>query len=87
MAAEGGVLWLLALGMAACSLTSARLGVHFALKRRSRFIRVVLLCIVIALVIKLAYDQFVQGPRANLIRAAPSEIRSASGQPGSDRRP
>jgi hypothetical protein len=33
-------------------------GVHFVLKRGSRFIRVVLLCVVIALVVKLAYDQF-----------------------------
>lgn len=56
--AEGRVLWLLGLGMAACNLTGARLGVHFALKRGSRFIRVVLLCVVIALVVKLAYDQF-----------------------------
>ncbi|MEU7898750.1 hypothetical protein AB0B45_38575 [Nonomuraea sp. NPDC049152] len=40
------------------NLTGARLGVHFALKRGSRFIRVVLLCAVIALVVKLAYDQF-----------------------------
>jgi hypothetical protein len=31
---------------------------RFALKRGSRFIRVVLLCVVIALVVKLAYDQF-----------------------------
>jgi uncharacterized protein len=58
LAAEGKVLWLLGLGMAACNLTGARLGVHFALKRGSRFIRVVLLCVVIALVVKLAYDQF-----------------------------
>jgi uncharacterized membrane protein YfcA len=42
----------------ACNLTGARLGVHFALERGSRFIRVVLLCVVIALVVKLAYDQF-----------------------------
>jgi len=33
----GGVLWLLGLGMAACNLTGARLGVHSALKHRSRF--------------------------------------------------
>jgi hypothetical protein len=32
--------------------------VAFTLKRGSRFIRVVLLCVVIALVVKLAYDQF-----------------------------
>ena len=54
----GQVLWLLGLGMAACNLTGARLGVHFALKRGSRFIRVDLPCVVIALVVKLAYDQF-----------------------------
>ena len=41
-----------------CNLTGARLGVHFALKRGSRFIRVDLPCVVIALVVKLAYDQF-----------------------------
>lgn len=58
LAAEGKVLWLLGLGMAACNLTGARLGVHFALKRGSRFIRVDLPCVVIALVVKLAYDQF-----------------------------
>ena len=58
MAAESKVLWLPGLGMAACNLTGARLGVHFALKRGSRFIRVVLLCVVIAMVGKLAYDQF-----------------------------
>jgi hypothetical protein len=33
------------------------------------------------------YHQFAQWPRANLIRKAPCEIRSASGRPGSDRRP
>lgn len=76
-----------ACGMAACSLTGARLGVHCALERGSRFIRVVLLCVVIALAVKPAYHQFPQWPRANLIRKAPSEIRSASGRPGSDRRP
>lgn len=58
LATEVKILWLLGLGMAACNLTGARLGVHFALKRGSRFIRVVLLCVVIALVVKLAYDQF-----------------------------
>ncbi|MEU0517491.1 hypothetical protein [Streptosporangium sp. NPDC006007] len=44
--------------LAACNLTGARLGIHFALKRGSRFIRVVLLCVVIALVVKPAYDRF-----------------------------
>jgi uncharacterized protein len=56
--AGGHVLWLLGAGMAVCNMAGARLGARVALKRGSRFVRVVLLVVVFALLAKLARDQF-----------------------------
>jgi uncharacterized membrane protein YfcA len=58
-AAQGHVLWTLGLGMAVCNITGAQLGARMALKRGSGFVRIVLLCVVAALVAKLGYDQFI----------------------------
>ncbi|MEW9529526.1 sulfite exporter TauE/SafE family protein [Microbispora sp. NPDC049125] len=58
-AAQGHVLWALGLGMAVCNIAGAQLGARMALKRGSGFVRIVLLCVVAALVAKLAYDQFI----------------------------
>ncbi|MGY0236054.1 TSUP family transporter [Longispora urticae] len=55
---RGHVLWGLGLGMAACNIVGARLGAGTALKRGAGFVRIVLLVVVVALVLKLGYDQF-----------------------------
>ncbi|WP_067126789.1 sulfite exporter TauE/SafE family protein [Microtetraspora malaysiensis] len=55
---QGHVLWGLGLGMAVCSIAGAQLGARMALRRGSGFVRVVLLCVVAALVLKLGYEQF-----------------------------
>jgi uncharacterized membrane protein YfcA len=56
--AQGHVMWALGLGMAACNIIGAQLGVRMALQRGAGFVRVVLLCVVTALVLKLGYEQF-----------------------------
>jgi len=56
-AAGGHVLWLLGAAMAVCNMAGARLGARLALRRGSRFIRVVLLVVVFALLAKLTWDQ------------------------------
>ncbi|MGI5488538.1 sulfite exporter TauE/SafE family protein [Microtetraspora malaysiensis] len=55
---QGHVLWALGLGMAVCNVAGAQLGARMALRRGSGFVRVVLLCVVTALVLKLGYEQF-----------------------------
>ncbi|WP_369206259.1 TSUP family transporter [Streptomyces sp. PU-14G] len=55
---QGTVLWGLALVMALCNMTGAFVGAHMALKRGSGFVRGVLLVTVVALVGKLAHDQW-----------------------------
>jgi uncharacterized membrane protein YfcA len=57
-AAQGHVLWAVGLAMAVCNATGAQLGARMAIKRGAGFVRVVLLCVVAALVLKLAYEQF-----------------------------
>ncbi|WP_405085351.1 TSUP family transporter [Microbispora sp. NBC_01389] len=57
-AAQGHVLWAVGLSMAACNIAGAQIGARMALSRGSGFVRAVLLCVVAALVAKLAYDQF-----------------------------
>nr|WP_240940154.1 TSUP family transporter [Planosporangium flavigriseum] len=57
-AAQGHVLWLAGLGMAVFNIAGARLGAATALRRGSGFVRVVLLVVVIAMVAKLALDQW-----------------------------
>jgi hypothetical protein len=57
-AAQGHVLWAVGLAMAVCNATGAQLGARMAIKRGAGFVRVVLLCVVAVLVLKLAYEQF-----------------------------
>ncbi|MFE5792948.1 TSUP family transporter [Streptomyces sp. NPDC056503] len=57
-ALQGDVLWALGLGMAVCNIAGAAVGARTALKRGSGFVRWVLLVVVTALVVKLAFDQF-----------------------------
>ena len=45
--------------MAVCNIAGAVLGARMALRRGSGFVRVVLLVVVVALVAKLGYDQWV----------------------------
>ncbi|MEU5885077.1 TSUP family transporter [Spirillospora sp. NPDC047279] len=54
---QGEVLWAIGLAMAACNIVGAQLGARMAINRGAGFVRVVLLCVVTALVIKLGYEQ------------------------------
>ncbi|WP_233412038.1 TSUP family transporter [Nucisporomicrobium flavum] len=56
--ATGHVLWLLGAGMAVCNIAGAVLGARMALRRGSGFVRVVLLVVVLALIVKLGVDQY-----------------------------
>ncbi|MFG1954354.1 sulfite exporter TauE/SafE family protein [Micromonospora sp. NPDC048830] len=60
-AATGHVWWLLGAAMAVCNVAGAALGARMALRRGSGFVRVVLLVVVVALVVKLGYDQWRAG--------------------------
>ncbi|WP_425566603.1 TSUP family transporter [Planomonospora alba] len=53
---QGHVLWVLGLGMALCNIAGAQLGARMALRRGTRFVRIVLLCVVVAMVAKLGRD-------------------------------
>ncbi len=55
-AARGTILWSVALPMAACSVLGAAVGARVAMKRGDRFVRLVVLAVVSALVVKLAFD-------------------------------
>ncbi|MEV0096698.1 TSUP family transporter [Streptomyces sp. NPDC050738] len=55
-AALGHVLWALGAGMAVANVAGGTLGARTALRRGSAFVRVALLCAVLALVAKLAHD-------------------------------
>ncbi|MGI5419469.1 sulfite exporter TauE/SafE family protein [Actinomadura luteofluorescens] len=57
-AVQGHVLWAIGLAMAVCNIVGAQLGAHMAISRGAGFVRVVLLCVVGALVLKLGYEQF-----------------------------
>jgi len=57
-AAGGHVMWLLGAGMGLCNMAGALLGARVALRRGARFVRVVLLVVVFALLAKMARDQF-----------------------------
>jgi uncharacterized membrane protein YfcA len=57
-AATGHVLWLLGGAMAVANIAGARLGARLAIHRGTRFIRAVLLVVVLTLLAKLAYDQY-----------------------------
>jgi uncharacterized protein len=57
-AASGHVLWWLGGLCAVCNITGAVLGARTALKRGSGFVRVILLVVVLALIVKLGFDQW-----------------------------
>lgn len=52
------MLWALGLSMAVCNITGAQLGARMALRRGARFVRIVLLVVVVALLARLGYDRF-----------------------------
>jgi uncharacterized protein len=53
---QGAPMWRLGLAMGACNVAGGWLGAHTAIRRGSRFVRVVFLAVVTALIVKLAYD-------------------------------
>ncbi|MEU4548656.1 TSUP family transporter [Nonomuraea dietziae] len=55
---QGHILWALGLGMAVCNIAGAQLGARMALRRGTGFVRVVLLCVVVAMVARLGWQQF-----------------------------
>ncbi|WP_229074815.1 TSUP family transporter [Actinoplanes sp. DH11] len=55
---HGHVAWLLGLAMAVCNIGGAIVGARMALRRGSGFVRVILLVVVLALIIKLGWDQY-----------------------------
>ncbi len=57
-ASSGHVSWLLGAAMAVANVAGARFGAHTALRRGSRFVRVVLLVVVLALLVRLGVDEF-----------------------------
>ena len=57
-ATQGHVMWALGAGMGACNIVGARLGARLALNRGAGFVRVVLLAVVAAMVVKMGVDQF-----------------------------
>lgn len=57
-AAKGAIVWKIALPMAACNASGAYLGAKVALARGDRFVRLVVLAVVAALVVKLGADLF-----------------------------
>ncbi|GIF02547.1 sulfite exporter TauE/SafE family protein [Actinoplanes siamensis] len=56
-AATGHVHWWLGAGMAVCNIAGAVVGARMALRRGSGFVRIVLLLVVLALIVKLGVDQ------------------------------
>ncbi|MFI6316160.1 TSUP family transporter [Nonomuraea sp. NPDC050556] len=56
---QGHVMWTLGLGMAVCNIAGAQIGARMALKRGTSFVRIVLVCVVLAMVTRLAWLQFV----------------------------
>ncbi|WP_242903083.1 TSUP family transporter [Actinomadura terrae] len=57
-AVQGHVLWAIGLAMAVCNIVGAQAGARMAISRGAGFVRVVLLCVVSALVVKLGYERF-----------------------------
>ncbi|SCG38926.1 sulfite exporter TauE/SafE family protein [Micromonospora humi] len=58
---SGHVWWWLGAAMAVCNVAGAAVGARMALRRGAGFVRVVLLVVVLALVARLGYDQWVVG--------------------------
>lgn len=57
-AVGGHVWWTLGLAMAVCNVAGAVLGSRMALRRGARFVRVVLLVVVVGMVVRLGFQQF-----------------------------
>ncbi|MFC4053931.1 sulfite exporter TauE/SafE family protein [Actinomadura syzygii] len=57
-AVQGHVLWAIGLAMGACNIAGAQLGARMAINRGAGFVRVVLLCVVCAMVVKLGLQRF-----------------------------
>jgi uncharacterized protein len=57
LGAQGHVQWALGLGMAVCNVAGAQFGARTALKRGAPFVRIVLLCVVAAMVVRLGWQQ------------------------------
>ncbi|MGN9844198.1 TSUP family transporter [Nonomuraea sp. H19] len=55
---QGHVQWAIGLSMAVCNIAGAQLGARMALKRGAAFVRIVLLCVVAAMVVRLGWQQF-----------------------------
>jgi uncharacterized membrane protein YfcA len=55
-ASRGAILWKVALPMAGAQLVGGFLGAHLAVRRGDRFIRAVVVMVVLALVVKIAHD-------------------------------
>ncbi|MEV0197883.1 TSUP family transporter [Nonomuraea sp. NPDC050691] len=55
---QGHLLWGLGLGMALCNIAGAQVGARMALRRGAGFVRIVLLVVVVAMVIRLGWQQF-----------------------------
>jgi uncharacterized membrane protein YfcA len=53
---QGAPMWRLGLVMGACNVAGGWLGAHTAIRRGSRFVRIVFLVVVAALIVRLAYD-------------------------------
>ncbi|MFC4868924.1 TSUP family transporter [Streptomonospora arabica] len=53
---NGDVLWLLGLGLAVCNVAGAQIGARMALRRGAGFVRVVLVVVVLALLVRLAWE-------------------------------
>ncbi|GAA4959506.1 sulfite exporter TauE/SafE family protein [Streptomonospora halophila] len=56
---NGDVLWLLGLGLAVCNVAGAQIGARMALRRGAGFVRVVLVVVVLALLVRLAWETLV----------------------------
>ncbi|KIH99691.1 membrane protein [Streptomonospora alba] len=56
---NGQVLWLLGAGLAACSILGAQIGARTVLRRGTGFVRTILVVVVLALLVKLGYDQLI----------------------------
>ncbi len=52
-------MWLIGLGLAVCNIAGAQVGARMVLRRGTGFVRAVLLVVVVLLVLRLGYDQFV----------------------------
>lgn len=55
---QGHVLWGLGLGMAACNIAGAQAGARMAIRRGTGFVRIILLCVVVMMVVRLGWQQF-----------------------------